>query len=332
MVLEVTGLCKNFGAFHALNRISFSADAGEIISILGPSGSGKTTLLKIIAGIETSSEGVVEFPNRDAGENPVIIVFQDYVLFPHLTVFENIAFGLRARKKRYEKREIEKRVTYMLDYFELSDRAQSYPAHISGGQKQRVAIARAMVLNPYILLLDEPFANLDQNLKMETANFIRNTQKRFGITTIAVTHDQDEAFAMSDRIGVLLEGSLRQLADPRTLYKQPATLEVARFLGPVNEITPAVRGLLTSDSIALPDSGGAMYTRAESLRLVSCCEESAGTDPEIFGTITEVRFSSHGVIYTVTAAGSRCRIHSISDDFQVGDRVRLKLISYIEFE
>ena len=253
MFFEVRGINKSFGKIPLLRNINFSAAEGEIISFVGPSGVGKTTLLKIIAGLERPDSGQVLFNDNsvekqnkpaDYGKrniehektkNPAVMVFQDFLLFPNMTVFDNIAFGLRANKVK--KPLIRERVMAMLSCFQIEDKKHHYPAALSAGQRQRVALARAMVIKPAVLLLDEPFANLDKNLKVETAEFIRNTQKQFKTTTLAVMHDQDEAFRMSDRIGVMLGGELVQLDAVSRVFHHPISVEVAAFLGAVNVVT-----------------------------------------------------------------------------------------------
>lgn len=212
MDIELRHISKRFNTQAVLEDISCDVRSSELVSIVGPSGAGKTTLLNIIAGLEIPDKGSVVFSEPVNKHHPVIIVFQDYVLFPAMTVRDNIGFGLKAR--HLKKPQITQQVDRMLEYFQLTPHADQYPAQLSAGQKQRAAIARAMIVNPAVLLLDEPFANLDRNLKMETARFIRTTQQTFGIPTISVTHDLEEAFAMSDRIGVLLDGRLQQFDTP----------------------------------------------------------------------------------------------------------------------
>jgi putative spermidine/putrescine transport system ATP-binding protein len=275
---------------------------------------GKTTLLKIIAGLETADAGTVRFSQAPTRRHPVIIVFQDYVLFPTMTVRENIGFGLRAR--RLDKSTIEEQVDRMLDYFQIAEKGGHYPAQLSAGQQQRVAIARAMIVNPAVLLLDEPFANLDRNLKMETARFIRRTQQAFGIPTVSVTHDLEEAFAMSDRIGVLLDGRLSQFDTPKAVYFNSVSPRVARFLGPVNDIPKRlfplfrVRGSESDSHLARPEN-------------IAMTADARGP-----GRIAEKTFAGHYTAYIVTIQDNAYTVYSQDDRFTRGQRVTLKLKPY----
>ncbi len=301
-LLRVKALGKRFGGVTVFRDVSFDVSRGSLVSLVGPSGAGKTTLLHIIAGLQAADSGTVR---HFGGEGPAaILVFQDYVLFPNMTVFQNIAFGLKARKMSTSA--IRDKVMPMLGYFHLEDRAEAYPSQLSGGQKQRVAIARAMVLKPSLLLLDEPFANLDRNLKMETALFIRSTQRTFGITTICVTHDLQEALAMSDRIGVMLGGSLRQYAPPLDVYRRPVDMETARFLGAVNSIPPPLARLLGLETC---------WLRPEALRLEP--------DPEGPGVITATHFAGHYLSYTLRILDQDIVVYTLEPVGQPGDRMRI---------
>jgi putative spermidine/putrescine transport system ATP-binding protein len=308
MRLAISNLGKSFQGVPVLRDVSFEVGHGELVSIIGPSGVGKTTLLHIIAGLERPDRGTVDTDRPITRQRPAILVFQDYVLFPNMTVFENVAFGLRAR--RLPRAEIRRRVTDMLGYFRLQDRAEAYPAQLSGGQRQRVALARAMVVEPALLLLDEPFANLDRNLKMETALFIRATQREFSTTTVSVTHDLEEALAMSDRIGILLDGRLRQYASPREVYLRPADEETARFLGPVNRLEPAQAALL-----GLPAE--AALLRPESLCLT--------VDDDGPGRIESLHFAGHYISYQVSLHGTALTVYSLAPVGEPGQRVRVGL-------
>lgn len=303
-MLQVDNLSKRFGRTTVFSDVNLTVDEGCLVSIIGPSGAGKTTLLHVIAGLEPPTTGTVRQKGREGLPPSAILVFQDYVLFPNMTVTENIAFGLKARKRPVA--EIQEKVGAMLRHFHLEDRKQAFPSELSGGQKQRVAIARGMILEPSLLLLDEPFANLDRNLKMETALFIRATQRAFGITTICVTHDLQEALAMSDRIGIMLGGRLRQYASPLDVYQHPSDMETACFLGPVNTITPALARLLGIETC---------WLRPEALRLTP--------DQDGPGRIIAEYFVGHYLAYTVRILDQETIVYAQEPCGKPGDRVHL---------
>ena len=319
MFFELKDLSKRYGSKTVLDGINFRVDRGDIVSIIGPSGSGKTTLLKIIAGIEQQSSGSVEFETRPSKGHPVILVFQDYLLFPNLSIYENVAFGLRARK--VNKDEIEKRVNSFLSYFGIPEKSKNYPSQLSAGQQQRAAIARAMVVNPSVLLLDEPFANLDKTLKFETAEFIRATQKKFGITTISVTHDLEEAFAMSDKIGILLGGRLIQYDTVSEIYFNPASFKAAQFLGPVNTIPARFYPLFGLEGDNAPKTDQ-VYARAEAISLEK--------DDDGQGIVREVCFIGIMILYIIQIRDLAMKVYSLNDGLQVGDRVKLKLLKFFQ--
>ena len=238
--LSLKDLSKRYGAARAVEDLSLTVERGEFFGLLGPSGCGKTTTLRMIAGLETPDTGAIEFDSRDITRlsperRGFGMVFQNYALFPHLNVFDNVAFGLRARR-RPPKSEVESKVGEALALVQLPDYEQRRVDEISGGQQQRVAIARAIAIEPALLLFDEPLSNLDVALREETRGELRELVKRLGLTAIYVTHDQDEAFALCDRIGVMSNGRLLQTGTPRDLYERPASLTVARFLGRNNFI------------------------------------------------------------------------------------------------
>jgi putative spermidine/putrescine transport system ATP-binding protein len=318
MFFSLDRVSKAYSATVALDSVSFGVQRGEIVSIIGPSGAGKTTLLKIIAGIEAPDSGRVTFQSPPSRADPVILVFQDYILFPNMTVYENVAFGLRARRLR--RPVIDERVRAFLNYFGIADKARSYPNQLSAGQQQRAAIARAMVVSPSVLLLDEPFANLDKSLKMETAEFIRRTQKEFGITTISVTHDLEEAFAMSDRMGVMLDGRLAQVGSVREIYSSPASYEVARFLGPVNVIPRRLFPVFGIDDVR----SGSVFARAEATII--------DPDPTGAGVVAEVRFVGLMILYRVRVDDLVLDVYSLTDSIEPGWRVSLKLRKYSPLE
>ena len=242
--VELVEVTRRYGSFTALDGVSIAIRRGEFISLLGPSGCGKTTLLRIVAGLDLPDAGRVLIRGRDAAElpahrRPVNTVFQGYALFPHLSVRENVAFGLRMKK--VSSAEVSRRVAMVLEMVEVTGLSERKPAQLSGGQKQRVALARAIVNEPEVLLLDEPLAALDLKLRRQLQTDLRALQRRLGITFVFVTHDQDEALAMSDRIAILNTGRIEQLGAAVDLYEQPRTRFVAQFLGSCNLLEGTVR-------------------------------------------------------------------------------------------
>ena len=243
--VSIQALVKRYGSSTAVNGISLDIERGEFISLLGPSGCGKTTTLKCLAGFESVDDGRILFDGRDVAQLPpeqrdIGMVFQNYALFPHMTVAGNLAFGLEMRGK--PRAEITERVRAVLDLVQLAGLGARYPRELSGGQQQRVALARALVIEPKILLLDEPLANLDATLRDEMRTFIRDLQKRVGISTLYVTHDQAEAMTMSDRVVVMFGGQIAQVDTPEAVYDRPASAAVARFVGQANVVQGRVAG------------------------------------------------------------------------------------------
>jgi heme ABC exporter ATP-binding subunit CcmA len=252
-LLEIRNLAKGFGNRAVLRGITLDIDSGEFLTILGESGSGKTTLLRLIAGFERPDSGEIWMADERIDElapynRHVNTVFQSYALFPHLSVFENIAYGLRVQST--PKLEIPKRVEQALAMVKMTDFAQSQPSRLSGGQQQRVALARALVNRPKVLLLDEPLSALDANLRRQMQTELKSLQREVGITFIFVTHDQEEAMALSDRIALLRAGTLDQVASPREIYANPATAYTAQFIGQTNLLKAQIRnGLATASGI-----------------------------------------------------------------------------------
>ena len=235
--LQIRNVFKNFGSKAVLKGIDVDIRHGEFVTLLGPSGCGKTTLLRIIGGFEKADSGEVllngnVISNRSPAKRPINTVFQNYALFPHLNIFNNVAFGLKSQKR--PKEEIERRVNEMLELVNITDLAREMPATLSGGQKQRVALARALVNEPEILLLDEPLSALDANLRKKLQVELRELQKKTDTTFILVTHDQDEAIAVSDRILVMYQGQIIQDGSPEDVYEHPANRFVATFIGEAN--------------------------------------------------------------------------------------------------
>jgi putative spermidine/putrescine transport system ATP-binding protein len=250
--LELTGVQKSFGDFKAVEDFNLAAEKGEFVSFLGPSGCGKTTTLRMIAGFEQPSAGRITINGEDVTNRPpnrrnVGMVFQSYALFPNMTVAQNIGFGLRVRKKPAD--QIRKRVDELLGLINLPDNGSRYPYQLSGGQQQRVALARALAFEPQVLLLDEPLSALDAKIRVALRHEIRSIQRQLGITTVYVTHDQEEALSLSDRVVVMSQGRMEQVGTPFEIYNFPSTAFVASFVGTLNVLTGSVvdagRGELT---------------------------------------------------------------------------------------
>jgi sulfate/thiosulfate transport system ATP-binding protein len=259
MKISIQDVSKRFGIFTALHRVNLDIRSGELVALLGPSGSGKTTLLRIIAGLEWPEEGTVRFDGEDAlshsvGKRHVGFVFQHYALFRHMTIFENVAFGLRARprRQRFGEQEIRRRVQELLDLVQLNWLADLYPNQLSGGQRQRIALARALAVEPRVLLLDEPFGALDAKVRKELRRWLRHLHEEIQVTSVFVTHDQEEALEVADRVVVLDKGHIEQTGTPEQVYEQPSNAFVHEFIG---------------DSIALPIAidGGVVHFAGQAL-------------------------------------------------------------------
>jgi iron(III) transport system ATP-binding protein len=234
MRIDIENVTKRFGSMAAVSEVTLTIHEGELFTLLGPSGCGKTTLLRLIAGFYAPDEGRILFDGRDVSGRPpnergIGMVFQNFALWPHMTVFENVAYGLKLRK--VGSAELRERVAAAFDKVKLKGLDDRYPGQLSGGQQQRVALARALVLNPKILLLDEPLSNLDAKVRVQVRQEIRKLQKELGITTLYVTHDQEEALTLSDRIAVLNQGKVFQVGAPKELYERPKNRFVADFIG-----------------------------------------------------------------------------------------------------
>ncbi|WP_376717720.1 sulfate/molybdate ABC transporter ATP-binding protein [Labrys neptuniae] len=260
MDIRVTGLTKSYGVSPALHGIDLEIKSGELLGLLGPSGSGKTTLLRIIAGLERPTTGTVFFGADDTAgltvqERRVGFVFQHYALFRHMSVADNVAYGLRVRPraKRPAEAEIVRRVNELLDLVQLGAFGQRFPSQLSGGQRQRVALARALAVEPKVLLLDEPFGALDAKVRKDLRSWLRTIHDKTGHTTIFVTHDQDEALELSDRIAVLDKGRIDQLGVPDEIYDHPATPFIFGFIGESSRVPVAIsQGRILLDGTALP--------------------------------------------------------------------------------
>lgn len=275
MSITATCISKTFGAFTALDTVNLHVPSGKLVALLGPSGSGKTTLLRIIAGLEMADEGSghILFAGEDVtllppGRRGVGFVFQHYALFRHLTVAENIAFGLRVRKRagRPGKAAINSRVQELLALVQLEDLGSRYPTQLSGGQRQRVALARALAVQPKVLLLDEPFGALDAKVRRDLRRWLRNFHDGIHLTTLFVTHDQEEALEIADDVVILNSGRVEQVGAPQEVYDHPATPFVHKFLGNVNQILLPWQGIAPGTKV--PVEGNVAFVRPHDIELL----------------------------------------------------------------
>ena len=272
MSIEIRNVSKQFGDFQALRDVSLDIASGELIALLGPSGCGKTTLLRIIAGLETADVGTIHFSGEDTTdvhvrERNVGFVFQHYALFRHMTVFENVAFGLRVkpRSERPSEAQIKKKVMDLLKLVQLDWLAERYPSQLSGGQRQRIALARALAVEPKVLLLDEPFGALDAKVRKELRRWLRRLHDELHVTSIFVTHDQEEALEVADRVVVMNKGHIEQVGTPQQVWEHPASPFVYGFLGDVNLFKGRATGgqMQVGDwQIAAPEVADAMDAEA----------------------------------------------------------------------
>jgi spermidine/putrescine transport system ATP-binding protein len=343
-LLSIRKVEKQFAKRPVLCGISLDVASGEFLTILGESGSGKTTLLRLIAGFEQLDGGEIWMAGERLDQIPayrrqVNTMFQSYAIFPHLSVFENVAYGLRA--KAVPRGEIPTRVTQALAMVKMSEFAQSAPSRLSGGQQQRVALARALVNRPRVLLLDEPLSALDANLRRQMQVELKSLQRELGITFIFVTHDQEEAMALSDRVALLRAGRLEQVAEPREIYGHPATAYAAQFIGQTNLLRAEVRdGIATAGPVAWSSngpSGDATFSlRPESIRLSSASQavNAAGVTARFRGRIKNQSFGGAMDLLEIDCGDShlmRARIPSpgLLDglqefEFSAGDAVRVR--------
>jgi len=288
--IRLIDLTKRFDAVNAVDGINVEVHAGEFFSMLGPSGCGKTTTLRMIAGFEHPTSGEILLDGRDVASIPsykrnVNTVFQSYALFPHLKVFDNVAFGLR--RKGVSRHEVRKRVADALEMVRLTGLENRKPAQMSGGQQQRVALARAIVLHPSVLLLDEPLGALDAKLRKALQVELKALQQEVGITFVYVTHDQEEALTMSDRIAVMNAGRVEQVDEPQRVYEEPETMFVADFLGVSNVM----------DAVAGPAQGGACRVRLDAFELRADCGDLAASGPvKLVIRPERVRLEPHGTL------------------------------------
>ncbi|GGA69515.1 sulfate/thiosulfate import ATP-binding protein CysA 2 [Nitratireductor aestuarii] len=276
MKITLDNVVKTFDTFRAVHGVSLEIESGELLALLGPSGSGKTTILRMVAGLEFPDSGRILFGDVDATDIPVRergvgFVFQHYALFPHMTVAENIAFGMKVSKVRRSRAEIDARVNQLLQLVKLPGLGNRFPSQISGGQRQRVALARALAVDPKVLLLDEPFGALDANVRRDLRRWLREIHQELGITTIFVTHDQEEALDLADRVVILDQGKIAQMGTPRDVCRNPNSAFVTRFLGDANRFSGvSSNGRVTVAGVevataAIPDGPAEMYVRPTDL-------------------------------------------------------------------
>jgi ABC-type Fe3+/spermidine/putrescine transport system ATPase subunit len=340
-LLSIRNVAKRFGKNVVLRDISLEVAEGEFLTILGESGSGKTTLLRIIAGFETASAGELWMGEERLDREPpyrrrVNTVFQHYALFPHLTVEQNVAYGLRVAKR--PEAEIASRVEEALEKVRMSAHAKSKPSKISGGQQQRIALARALVNRPRLLLLDEPLSALDANLRRQMQVELKSLQREVGISFVFVTHDQEEAMVMSDRIALLRSGELEQVATPREIYGRPATAYAAQFIGHTNLLRVELRGGVArcgplSWSAALPDGPALFSLRPENVRLSKGNAPAAG-NVSVRGKVRHQAFHGatelirvdcgDGLVLVVRTPGSGGMLDEVEVEFSSADAILVR--------
>jgi len=341
--LELSGIHKHFGAFHALKNIELTVNRGEFVCFLGPSGCGKTTLLRIIAGLEIQTSGTILQAGRDISRLPPAdrdygIVFQSYALFPNLTIAENVAYGLVNR--RVSRVDITTRVNELLKLVGLPDSGGKFPSQLSGGQQQRIALARAIATSPGLLLLDEPLSALDALERVRLRQEIRSLQQRLGITTIMVTHDQEEALSMADRIVVMNHGVIEQVGTPMEIYREPASPFVVDFVGKANVLEGLVTatgklklGDHTLDCAQCTETGRSVRTYLRPEDIVARPIE-AGDANVIDAAIEKVEFLGSYCLVRVTATGFPSALtvylslNFLSEQaLEVGSRLKLKILT-----
>jgi iron(III) transport system ATP-binding protein len=343
MYIGIGTLSVRYDSKRIIDALSLDIAQGAFFTLLGPSGCGKTTLLRAVAGFVPVEAGHIRFAGTDVTHLPahkrnIGMVFQDYALFPDKTVYDNVAYGLRARRK--SEADINRMVGEALERVSLSAFADRYPAALSGGQRQRVALVRALVITPDVLLMDEPLSNLDAKLRHQVRDTIMELQRESGITTIFVTHDQDEALAMSDRIGVMMEGRLEQVGTPAEIYRAPRTGYVANFIGAANCLPVTVMGRVDVNAMLAVDVGGVRLSARASAPLqagaatlvlrpedIALSREGGPGTGRLEGTVIGRQFLGARTSYAVALPGGQrvsVDMHGVEHDrFAMGDAVSL---------
>jgi sulfate transport system ATP-binding protein len=307
MKIRLDSVVKTFDTFRAVRGVSLDIESGELVALLGPSGSGKTTILRMVAGLEYSDGGHIYFGEQDATDIPVRdrgvgFVFQHYALFPHMTVGENVAFGMKVSKVKRTKAQMAARVGELLRLVKLDGLGNRFPNQISGGQRQRVALARALAVDPKVLLLDEPFGALDANVRRDLRRWLREIHEELGITTLFVTHDQEEALDLADRVVILNEGKIVQQGTPQEVCRNPNSAFVMNFLGDANRLTATVSngkariGDAELEASGFAEGAASVYLRPRDL-------DWSATEPGIAATVTRVIDRPDGRRILARAAG-----------------------------
>ena len=327
MYVEMRDICKNYGNFRASDHVSFGIEKGKLVALLGPSGSGKTTLLRMIAGLETPNSGDIYIDGQRVNDVPAAkrgigFVFQNYALFRYMTVYDNVAFGLELAK--VPKKEIKKRVTELLELTGLSGMEKRYPNQLSGGQRQRVAFARALAPNPQVLLLDEPFAAIDAKVRTELRNWLREMVVKLGITSIFVTHDQEEALTLSDRIAVFNKGIIEQIGTPNEVYNHSQTEFVCNFIGDINRLNDDTVSALRAAGAEV-DASKHNYIRLERLHVNVA---PRGGEIALDGTVESCEYYGLYIKYYIHVGTQSLKVIEKNDGVNIydpGQRVKVIL-------
>jgi iron(III) transport system ATP-binding protein len=336
--ITIKNIVKKFGDNEVLKSVNLNIREGEFFTLLGSSGCGKTTLLRCIAGFEKPTSGNIYFGSQDVGllnpwEKNVGFVFQNYALWPHISVFDNIAYGLKMRKEN--KNHIKEMVEWGLELIDLPGMAERFPGQLSGGQQQRIAIARALVIKPQVLLLDEPLSNLDAKLRMKMRKDIRDLQKKLGITTIYVTHDQEEALEVSDHIAVMEHGVVKQVGSPEEIYENPESPFVANFVGKSNFIKGRIEHgkFLLNNNKVIPlkdikrnDGEAVLSFRPEKIRLADSGENSFKVK------VSDVYYRGNVIQCKMTLGNEAEFIIETRRRYEIGSELNLEIEKYTFFD
>lgn len=323
MGVEIKNLSLKYNDKIILDKLNFSVNANEIITLLGPSGVGKTSLLKMIAGIEPIQSGEIIFQDNFS-QDSTVIVLQDFWLFPHMTVQQNIEFGLKMRK--VAKAEMAARVSAMLAQFQLTELRQHYPDQLSGGQKQRVALARAIVLEPTLLLLDEPFSGLDANLRSATRKFLLALKQQYQLSMLIVTHDKEDAFHISDRVAILLDGQIKQIGSAQEIYQRPNSVLVANFIGEMNYLAGTIQqDCFQMGSVKLTVENPENISGKASLYLPFGTNIRFG-ETGIQGIVKQIHWQPTGYQYEIMLADDQvCYLTNVTGHAELGETVYLNI-------